>query len=277
MSIESPIWGVDVSSHQGTVNWQQVYSEGFRFGIAKATEGIYYKDAHLARNLEKSAERGLIPGAYHFLTNENVQKQIDRFLSAVGNPEGKLIALDCEDPRWYGKKGNGQPTVTDVWNAVHLLREKLDTHPILIYSGNWWWSGACGNPNAGSLVKGNNCRLWVSRYVTGTDYASRLYRKVPKGWWEGKDGGGFGGQPPTILQFSESAKIAGQRMDANAFAGTLAQLKELTVSQGGTKPEKKNYYVELRKERLTRAEANDLLETFQGRGFKGEVGKLPAR
>lgn len=267
MSINPPIWGVDVSSHQGSVNWQQVYSEGFRFGIAKATEGTYYKDAYLARNLEKSKEHGMIPGAYHFLTNENVTQQINKFLSAVGDSEGKLIALDCEDPRWYKKTGNGQPTVNDVWNAIHLLREKIGNHPILIYSGNWWWSGVCGNPDVGSLVNGKNCRLWVSRYVTGSDYASRLYQKVPKGWWEGKDGGGFGGHKPTVLQFSESAKIAGQKMDANAFAGTIDELRALaTMSKPNPKPERNDYYVQIGP--MTKETAQSLAKTLDGAEVK---------
>jgi hypothetical protein len=38
----------------------------------------------------------------------------------------------------------------------------------------------------------------------------------------------LGGQRPTILQFTSSARVAGQYMDANAFPGTREELGALT-------------------------------------------------
>lgn len=233
MSRAEPIWGTDVSSHQGVVPWRRVASEGYKFAISKATEGTYYADKYLKRNLRWSEKRGLIPGAYLFLTSEDAGAQVNRFLRAIGNSDGKLIAVDVEDPRWYGQKNRGAPSATDAWNAIHLLKEKIGDHPIILYSGNWYWSGVLGNPDVGSLVEGKDVSLWVSRYVGGAGYGSTLYDRVPDNWWDGEDGGGFGGYRPSILQFTEHANIAGQTMDANAFAGSIGELRRLASSSGG--------------------------------------------
>lgn len=246
MSRQNPIWGIDVSHWQGTVNWGSVASEDFTFMLAKASEGTYYEDDQFERNLRVAAERGIVPGAYLFLTNEDVYEQVDKFLDVIGSAEGKLIALDCEDPRWYGEEGRGQPSVTDVWNATHYLYDKIGPHPILIYSGAWWWR-RMGSPDIGSLARDKGASLWVSRYVNGSDYASILYQSVPAKWWNGEDGGGFGGAAPTILQFTDRAAVAGQEMDANAYSGTMADLRALTTSKGKGKssPEEHEYLIEV--------------------------------
>ena len=225
------VWGVDLSSHQGNISHAQIRREGYSYAICKATEGTYFTDTYYAKNARDAQAAGLIPGAYHFLTNENVWQQIDRFLATVGRVEGKLIALDVEDPNWPAQYGNGSPSKTDIWNAVHYLHEKTNGHPILIYSGYWFWGDRLGNPDISSLVRDKNCRLWVSRYVSGQGYGSTLYQSVPAAWWEGRDRGGFGNHKPTILQFTESALVAGQYIDANAFRGTVAELRKLTVGQ----------------------------------------------
>jgi hypothetical protein len=42
--------GPDVSSYQGVINWGQVKAHGAGFAMAKATEGITYKDKYFAAN-----------------------------------------------------------------------------------------------------------------------------------------------------------------------------------------------------------------------------------
>lgn len=272
MSIKSPLWGVDASSHQKTVDWKQVKREGFSFGIVKCIEGLYFEDAYFQQNIRGMQDAGIIPGAYLFLTNQNVYQQVDKFLDRVGDVDGKLIALDVEDPNWPAKYGNGSPSVTDIWNATHYLYDKMGPHPILLYSGYWFMGDRLGNPDVGSLVKEKNCRLWVSRYVTGSGYASTLYQNVPERWWRGEDRGGFGGQPPTILQFAETARIAGKYpMDANAFAGTLNDLKALTSSETNKKPPEKPKGSKVCITNLHPKQAENIAKTHRKLGREVEV------
>ncbi len=63
-----PISGVDVSEHQGSINWDDVRKDGIEFAIVKATEGEDYTDRYFSRaRLEAIAKQGIVAGAYHFL------------------------------------------------------------------------------------------------------------------------------------------------------------------------------------------------------------------
>ena len=164
MSVESPLYLVDASAWQGALNWKGVEAEGYVGGIAKATEGTYFRDGQFVRNiLGMKATEKVTPGAYHFLTHENIKDQLDLFLSQSIESDGRFIAVDVETVGWAG----GDPTATDVWNFVIGLRERLgNQHPILIYSGWWYWSGHLGNPDITPLIRDHNCYLWLSHYVS---------------------------------------------------------------------------------------------------------------
>lgn len=60
--------GIDVSHHQGNINWSGVRSDGVIFAYIKATEGGDFVDSEFARNWTGSKEAGLYRGAYHFYT-----------------------------------------------------------------------------------------------------------------------------------------------------------------------------------------------------------------
>lgn len=63
--------GVDVSSYQGDIDWQQVYDSGVRFAIVR-TGGMYYgsgelyTDDNFIKNIEGAKAAGLRVGAYFF-------------------------------------------------------------------------------------------------------------------------------------------------------------------------------------------------------------------
>ncbi|MCC6734816.1 MAG: glycoside hydrolase family 25 protein [Bauldia sp.] len=63
-----PVRGIDVSHHQGTIDWQRVAADDVAFVFMKATEGGDHLDTEFARNLEGAREAGLAVGAYHFFT-----------------------------------------------------------------------------------------------------------------------------------------------------------------------------------------------------------------
>ena len=43
-----PVWGVDVSNWQGTIDWQKLHSQGVSFAFIKATEGSGHTDDSIA-------------------------------------------------------------------------------------------------------------------------------------------------------------------------------------------------------------------------------------
>jgi lysozyme len=61
-------YGVDVSSHQGEVDWDVVAADGIAFAYVKATEGGDFVDESFRRNWDGADAAGLDRGAYHFFT-----------------------------------------------------------------------------------------------------------------------------------------------------------------------------------------------------------------
>jgi hypothetical protein len=72
------IKGVDVSSFDGVVDWQQVRNAGIAFFYIKATEGANKKDPVYIMNLSKAHSAGLSVGAYLFfhIVNRQMFKSI---------------------------------------------------------------------------------------------------------------------------------------------------------------------------------------------------------
>lgn len=58
--------GMDVSSHQGNVDWASWWGQGMKFAYVKATEGTTYKNPYFAQQYNGSYNVGMIRGAYHF-------------------------------------------------------------------------------------------------------------------------------------------------------------------------------------------------------------------
>jgi lysozyme len=62
------VYGIDVSHHQGPIDWDRVAPDGIGFAYIKATEGGDFVDERFADNWSGAARAGLRRGAYHFFT-----------------------------------------------------------------------------------------------------------------------------------------------------------------------------------------------------------------
>src|SRR5262245_35091013 len=65
---EYPLDGIDVSHHQGPIDWTRVAAAGTDFAFIKATEGRDHVDREFAVNWVESQRAGVPRGAYHFFT-----------------------------------------------------------------------------------------------------------------------------------------------------------------------------------------------------------------
>ena len=63
-----PIQGIDVSHHQGPIDWPRVAAQGIDFAYIKATEGGDFSDPRFAENWRAAVAASVVPGAYHFFT-----------------------------------------------------------------------------------------------------------------------------------------------------------------------------------------------------------------
>ncbi|MEI1277323.1 GH25 family lysozyme [Leptospira venezuelensis] len=79
-----PIRGIDVSNHQGNIDWKKVSENKISFAYIKATEGGDWKDKAFPRNWKEANELGIRVGAYHFFTLcRSGKEQAANFISYV--------------------------------------------------------------------------------------------------------------------------------------------------------------------------------------------------
>ncbi|GAB15410.1 putative lysozyme [Arthrobacter globiformis NBRC 12137] len=214
------VQGLDVSSHQTTVNWAAQYSMGARFAYVKATEGTTYKNPYFGTQYGGALASGMIRGAYHFALPgvSTAAAQADYFVNNGGGwtGDGKTMPplLDIEyNP--YASLGNTcynmSQTAMVNWIAAFSNRVLARTGRLpMIYTTTDWWTQCTGNSGAFSRQP-----LHLASY-------SRYVGSMPNGW------GTY-----SVWQYSATGPFAG---DSNAWNGTLAGLQKFAATADGAVP-----------------------------------------
>jgi lysozyme len=79
-----PTQGIDVSHHQGAIEWPLLREQGVDFAYIKATEGGDFVDPMFARNWREAKAANVRRGAYHFFTLcRSGAAQAANFIAAV--------------------------------------------------------------------------------------------------------------------------------------------------------------------------------------------------
>lgn len=93
-----PVRGIDVSHHQGVIDWARVKASGQSFAFIKATEGADFRDTRFSENWALARAQGVITGAYHFFTFCSPGRaQAENFLAvAPRDGQGLPLAVDVE-------------------------------------------------------------------------------------------------------------------------------------------------------------------------------------
>lgn len=91
-------YGIDVSAHQGQIDWAAVAHDDVEFAYLKATEGDDFTDRRFGVNWIGAERAGLQRGAYHFFSLcSSGQAQARNFLSvAAPDPDALPPAVDLE-------------------------------------------------------------------------------------------------------------------------------------------------------------------------------------
>ncbi|HAP50954.1 MAG TPA: hypothetical protein DCQ56_07030 [Porphyromonadaceae bacterium] len=94
-----PVAGIDVSKHNGDIDFEQVRDQGFEFVFIKASEGATFHDPNFIANHHAATKAGLKVGAYHFFRkNREGDAQARNLLRAVAGHRLDLpLVIDVED------------------------------------------------------------------------------------------------------------------------------------------------------------------------------------
>ena len=210
--------GIDA---QGRIsNWSNVVRSGASFGIFRCVGENGAIDPDYAINVKNARSAGLVAGAYHFIAHGTVVEHCRRFVDTIGDPTGLLVSVDVERPNFHPS-----PTFDDVRTWFDEFRKHHPSHPVLIYTGRWFWHPTSfGNPDGSKLSP----LSWGSFYPkTSKNGHATAGWKRPFGGWDG----------PTIWQYRGGGPLVdgkdpGPGVDLNAFRGTIDELRALTGPGG---------------------------------------------
>ena len=146
------VQGMDVSSHQPSVNWAQQYSAGARFAYVKATEGDSYRNPLFTDQYNGASNAGMFRGAYHFAIptpNSSGAAQANYFINngggwtADGRTLPPLLDIEYNPYSQYGNtcynftpaqmvNGMGGTTLIELYIVYRALHRFLEGRGITI-------------------------------------------------------------------------------------------------------------------------------------------------
>lgn len=87
---------IDVSHHNGAIDWPAVAAAGIALAFVKATQGTRFVDPAFERNRCGALRAGVLVVPYHFLDTADPGDQADHFLDATGLGDGEAAMIDWE-------------------------------------------------------------------------------------------------------------------------------------------------------------------------------------
>nr|WP_255491091.1 GH25 family lysozyme [Dysgonomonas sp. 520] len=89
---------MDISHHQGIIDWQKLDKKYTQFVFMKATEGVTHVDTLFERNYREAKKQNIPVGAYHFFTFcKPGKEQAENFIKTVPKDRSDMPpAIDLE-------------------------------------------------------------------------------------------------------------------------------------------------------------------------------------
>lgn len=198
--------GIDVSHHNGKINWQKVSEIRFNddkkieFAFIKASEGRTLDDKSFEKNWINAKKEGVCRGAYHYyIPWLDPEPQANLFIRKVTLKPGDLApVLDIEE----NSKRPDKKIIADIGTWLRLIENHYGIKPI-IYTNHSFYK---------KFIEGHydNYPLWIA------DYSSQNLRKYTK-------------NTPVMWQYSKSGNIEGieEEVDLNVYLKANSSFQKL--------------------------------------------------
>ncbi len=132
--------GIDVSKHQGLVDWQKVKGAGIDFAMLRAGYGRYdnQKDERFEENYANAKAAGVKVGAYHYSyakSTDDAKKEAETFLKWISGKQFEYpVAFDVEEKSQSDK---GKQFVSDIIRAFCETVENAGYY-VCVYANKYW-------------------------------------------------------------------------------------------------------------------------------------------
>ena len=211
------IHGIDISHHQGRIDWEELKDNGqidhcpIRFVMIKATEGATQTDRNFRDNFFQARENGFTRGAYHFYSvHSPAEQQAYHFIKTVDLENGDLPpVLDVEHKP---KNQSDEDFRHSVLKWLNIVESHYRVKPI-IYTYFKFKTRYLSDPIFDEYP------YWIAHY-----YVDALEYQGPWKFWQHTDVGRLPG-------------IKGN-VDFNIYNGSFYDLRQMTIGSQETIGEK---------------------------------------
>ncbi len=207
--IEKTYKGIDVSVHNGTVDWKSVVDNGFSFAILRVGYGKndYQKDDTFEKNYQKCKELGISVGVY-------------LYSYAMDSEGATLEAETCL--KWLNGKKLDLPVYYDIENKTsgypqHTLPKETQTQMVInfcekiqsagykagVYTSKNWME-----ENLDMSRIENRYAIWVAHYTEGTEKVFTPIDNPLATNYKGKY---------NMWQYTSNGEIGGKTFDFDIF------------------------------------------------------------
>lgn len=187
VELEMPSYqnAVDVSNHNGKINWKKLKNTGIEHVMMKATEGSYFQDVTFLYNWEMAKSNNIKTTAYHyFRALMNPEEQVNNIRNTLSlttfNANEDVLAIDIEE------KGNELATPDQVAYCLYRLLKGLEYYNfsnIYIYCSHNYWE----NQVNWALYDFSCYPLWIAWYddeINSQPKIPTTWEKVGWTWWQ---------------------------------------------------------------------------------------------
>lgn len=162
--------GIDVSHHQGKIDWQKVKNDGIDFAIIRCGYGgnyTAYDDRQWLYNVSECERLGIPYGVYLYSYSENVEDakseaaHVLRLLKGHNPTYG--VYYDLEDEPTTGKVSN-----TTLGTIAKTFCDQVSAagYKVGIYANKYWWTSKLTS----SVFKNEKWSKWVAQYNATCTY-----------------------------------------------------------------------------------------------------------
>jgi lysozyme len=171
--------GIDVSYHQGTIDWTRVAAAGKRFAYVRASAGTLTADSAYATNRAGARAAGLTMGSYHFANPDSAANDAANeaawFLRNATVTSGDLLpVLDLEVTN--GLDAAALLAWAQTW--LQDVEAATGVRPV-IYTTPAFWTTSMANTD---WFARNGYRLWVAHWTTASQPTVPAANWAGQGW-----------------------------------------------------------------------------------------------
>lgn len=176
--------GIDVSAHQGKIDWAQVKASGIEFAMIRCgfrgyTEGKIYEDAYFKSNINGAVNNGIMVGIYFYSVAANEEEALQEAAWVVERIKAYRITYpvvyDFEDFNRGRTAGISGAQATSNANTFLNYIASQGYTPMMYASKN----DISNRFNKGNL----NYKFWLAHYTSSTDYTGsyQMWQYTSKG------------------------------------------------------------------------------------------------